>query len=71
MIQQAKNAVRHSIVRYNDREWMIETMYNKRGKCLLVPASDCGVPGLEISGTDEVVIIKYPAQLAMDYLNTK
>ena len=60
----AKLVIRHSIVKYKGRLFMIET--NSK-PILLFPKY--GEISISISGKTEVEVIKYPAQLAIDFLN--
>ena len=62
---QAKHIVRHSIVKQKGKLYVIE---NESNPILLIPAY--GGIGIELSKKDtDLEVIKFPAQLAMEYLN--
>lgn len=62
---QAKNIVRHSVVEYEGKLYMIETKHSK-GYVLLVPAK--GV-GKEIKSSTMLEVVMFPAQLAVHFLS--
>lgn len=63
----AKNITRHSIVKYEDCLYMIETR-GYRGSVILIPAEGAGK---QIKDTALLEVIFYPAQLALHFLKTE
>lgn len=64
MKELAKNIIRHSVVRYENKLYMIE---NRAIPIQLIPPT--GDAGIEVKRDTLLEAVKYPAQLAMDYIN--
>lgn len=67
MTEIAKNIIRHSIVIYNGKSYMIETKFKSRGKVLLIDKNE---KGLEIQDSTILTVQRYPAQMAMEFLSS-
>ena len=61
-MQQAKDIIRHSVVRYEGKLWMIENL--RKSVTTLIR----GTFGKEIKPTQELEVVMYPAQLAGYFL---
>lgn len=64
MKELAKNIIRHSVVKYESKLYMIE---NRAIPIQLIPPT--GDAGIEVKRDALVEVVKYPAQLAMDFIN--
>lgn len=62
----AKHIIRHSVVKFEKNIYMLE---NKPRHPVLI--SQDGKMGIEIKQDTELEVVKYPAQLAMDYMGQK
>lgn len=62
----ATNIPRHSVVRHDGKLWMLENQ--SKPVQLIGPG---GKRGKEIGRYENIEVVKYPAQLAMEYLNNQ